>query len=293
VGLARLVTLVRRRLRHFRAGAAIAAVGFGVAVVAAPAAAERVQARPGAGTAIDSTSAAPAGEAARIPFGLGERAEYEVKFGGIRMGSGHMEVVGLETIRGREVMHTRFHIRGGPFFFKVDDRLESWIDPVTMSSLRFRQELNEGSRERERTFELYPDRAVFVEVGKDEERPSVRNPLDDAAFLYFVRTVPLEVGQEYAYDRYFIPDRNPVRLRVLRRERVRVPAGEFDAVVVQPIINARGIFSENGRAEVWLSDDDRRIMLQMKTKFAKISLSLHLKSYRPPTNQDLAPIGSR
>lgn len=229
----------------------------------------------------------------RLPFGVGERAEYEVHFGGIRMGSGHMEVVGVESVRGRETLHTRFHIRGGPIFFKVDDRLESWIDPRTMHSLRFRQELNEGSRERERTFEFYPERATYVELGKEGEQPSVRDPLDDGSFIYFVRTVPLEVGREYTFDRYFIPDRNPVRIRVLRRERVRVPAGEFDAIVVQPIIKAKGIFSESGRAEIWLSDDDRRIMLQMKSKFARISLNLRLKSYRPPTSTPPAPLVGR
>lgn len=220
----------------------------------------------------------------RLPFGVGERAEYEVRFGGVSMGSGVMEIVGEETVRGRETLHSRLHIRGGPFFFKVDDRLESWIDPRTLMSLRFRQELNEGSRERERTFEFYPERARYRELGKDSEERSVSDPLDDAAFLYFVRTVPLEVGREYTFDRYFIPDRNPVRLRVVRRERVKVPAGEFNAIVIQPIINARGIFSESGRAEIWLSDDDQRIMLQMKSRFARISLSLHLKSYRPPTS---------
>lgn len=235
-------------------------------------------------------SPAPEGSEAQhavrhLPFGVGERAEYEVRFGGVGMGSGHMEVVGAETVRGRETLHTRFHIRGGPFFFKVDDRLESWIDPETMMSLRFRQELNEGSRERERTFEFYPERATYREASRETEEPSVRDPLDDAAFLYFVRTVPLEVGEEYAFNRYFIPDRNPVRLKVLRRERIRVPAGDFDAIVLQPIITARGIFSERGRAEIWLSDDERRIMLQMKSRFARVSLSLHLKSYRPPTTQ--------
>lgn len=224
-----------------------------------------------------------------LPFGVGERADYDVKFGAVRVGTGRMEVVGEETVRGRETLHTRFHIRGGPFFFKVDDRLESWIDPRTLMSHRFRQELNEGSRERERTFDFFPERAMFREAGKDADEPSVSNPLDDAAFIYFVRTIPLVVGEEYSYDRYFIPDRNPVRLKVLRRERVRVPAGEFDALVVQPIINARGIFSKDGRAEIWLSDDDRRIILQMKSRFARISLSLHLKSYRPPTTTLPAP----
>ena len=226
-----------------------------------------------------------------VPFGVGERAEYDVKIGGIGMGSGHMEVVGAETVRGRETLHTRFHIRGGPFFFKVDDRLESWIDTRGMVSMRFRQELNEGSRERERTFEFFPERATFREAGKEQEEPSVSNPLDDASFLYFIRTVPLHVGEEYAFDRYFIPDRNPVRVRVIRRERIRVPAGDFDAIVLQPIIKARGIFSESGRAEIWLSDDDRRIMLQMKSRFAKVSLSLHLKSYRPPTISQPATAG--
>jgi hypothetical protein len=105
-------------------------------------------------------------------------------------------------------------------------------------------------------------------------------PLDDGSFLYFLRTIPLEVGKEYSFDRYFRPDRNPVRIQVLRRERIRVPAGTFDAVVIRPIIKARGVFSENGRAEVWLTDDSRRLMIQMKSHMRLGSLSLYLKSYR-------------
>jgi len=34
----------------------------------------------------------------------------------------------------------------------------------------------------------------------------VTDPLDDAAFLYWIRTVPLEVGKKrYEYRRYFRP----------------------------------------------------------------------------------------
>jgi len=109
----------------------------------------------------------------------------------------------------------------------------------------------------------------------------VKEPLDDGSFLYFIRTVPLEVGQTYEFNRYFRPDRNPVKITVVRKEKVKVPAGTFDAVVVRPSIKTKGIFSENGHAEVWLSDDDKRIMLQMKSKLSFGSLSLYLKSYRP------------
>jgi len=216
----------------------------------------------------------------KVPFATGERADYSVKYGPFSVGSGVMEVIGLDTIRGNETWHTIFRVRGGVPGFRVNDRMESWMDTRTLSSLRHRQELSEGSRERERQFEIFPDRGIYTEDAGDP-KPTVVFPLDDGSFLYFLRTIPLEVGKEYSFDRYFRPDRNPVRIRVIRKDTIRVPAGTYATVVVQPIINARGVFSENGRAEVWLTDDDRRLMVQMKSHLKFGSLSLYLKSYRP------------
>ena len=129
------------------------------------------------------------------------------------------------------------------------------------------------------------DWPLSVTVKPAKEEASVSQPLDDGSFLYFLRTIPLEVGQTYDFNRYFRPDRNPVRIKVLRKERVKVPAGTFDAIVVQPVIKTKGIFSENGHAEVWLSDDDRHIMLQLKSALSFGSLNLYLKSYSPSPNQ--------
>jgi hypothetical protein len=215
-----------------------------------------------------------------VPYGVGERLDYEVRFGSLKVGAGSMEVAGIQEVRGRETWHTVFTVQGGTFFYRVDDRNESWIDTHTGNSLRFRQDLNEGHRDVERNFEIFPERAVFIQNTGAEE-PSVRSPLDDGSFLYFLRSIPLTVGETYTFERYFRPDRNPVTIRVLRRERIRVPAGEFNAIVVQPVIKTKGIFSENGHAEVWLSDDDNRIMLQMKSGLSFGSLNLYLKSYRP------------
>jgi hypothetical protein len=217
-----------------------------------------------------------------VPFSVGERLDYDVKFGVLKVGSGRMEVVGVENVRGREAWHTSFTVRGGTFFYKVNDKLESWIDTETFASLRHLQDLQEGKRDRERRFEIYPDRLVYTE-NEGPEQPTARDPLDDASFLYFIRTMPLSVGQTYDFPRYFKPDRNPVRVRVLRKEAVKVPAGRFDAIVIQPIIKSKGIFSENGRAEIWLSDDDRRIMLQLKSSLSFGTLNLYLKSYTAGT----------
>jgi len=229
--------------------------------------------------AVDAQQPATLGTPPGRPFASGERLTYDVEFGPLKVGTATMEVRGVENVRGREAYHTVFRIKGGIPLYSVDDTFESWFATDDLSSLRFHQDQNEGQKDRERRYEIFPERRVYHETTGDAgEQPSVAQPLDDGSFIYFVRTVPLEVGRSYEFQRYFKPDRNPVTIRVLRRERITVPAGTFDAIVIQPIIKTKGVFSEEGRAELWLSDDERRLILQMKSKLAFGSIDLYLKA---------------
>ena len=79
------------------------------------------------------------------------------------------------------------------------------------------------------------------------------------------RGVPLHAGQSFA------------RLKVVRRDTINVPAGRFPAIVLQPTIKTNGLFSKNGHAEIWLSDDEHRTLLRMDTHFWIIKLGLTLK----------------
>lgn len=217
-----------------------------------------------------------------VPFGVGERFTYEVKLGPFKAGRGSMEVTGIDTIRGRPAYRTVFRVKGGILGYKADNTMESWIDTATMASLRFKQDFEQTGSDRQRTYEIFPDRTTYQE-GEKPEQPSVADPLDDASFIYFIRTVPLEIGRTYSFERYFRPEKNPVRIKVLRRETVKVPAGTYQAIVVQPIIKSKGIFSENSKAEIWFSEDANRIMVQLKADLPVGSLNLYLTSARPPT----------
>jgi hypothetical protein len=236
--------------------------------------------------ALSQSPAAPGPQSSAVrsisppPFSVGERADYDVKFGIIHVGGGSMEVSDVQSMRGRDVWHTIFRFKGGTIFYHVNDVFESWFDQDSMASLRFAQHLEEGGKVRNRDYQIYPERSVF-QLNDKPEQPSVSSPLDDGSFLYFVRTLPLVVGETYTFDRYFNPKSNPVTIKVLRRERISVPAGKFDAIVVQPIIKTAGIFSDRGEAQVWFSDDSARIVLQMKSKLSFGSLDLYLKAYHP------------
>ncbi len=216
---------------------------------------------------------------APLPYAPGERLVYDVKFSSIDVGNAVMEVLGLENVRGRQAMHVRFNVKGGTFLFRVNDRYESWIDTLRLVSLRHWQQIDEGNYERQRRYEIMPEIGTYKENDKPEQ-PTVKEPLDDGSFFFFLRTIPLEVGKTYSFERYFKPDRNPVTVTVVRRERIKVPAGTFDAIVLHPTIKAKGVFGEGGQAEIWLADDSTRMMLQMKSRLKIGSLSLYLKSFR-------------
>jgi hypothetical protein len=228
--------------------------------------------------AADAEDARPtvAPNAQARPFMVGERLTYNAKVNFLHVGTGTMTVVGIDTIRGHAAFHTSFDVHGRMLFYSVNDHYESWFDTTTLVSMRYKQSIDEGTYERERTYEIFPERQTFSENGKPEEK-GVSQPLDDGSFIYFVRTLDLGLGQSYEFNRYFKPDRNPVKLEVLRKERIRVPAGEFDAIVVRPAIKSKGIFSADSKAEIWFSDDSLRLMLRMKSGLPFGTLQLELK----------------
>jgi hypothetical protein len=239
------------------------------------------------GLPADAQNAPPttrwSGEAiAPVPFGVGERLEYDVKYGiAGTVGKGVLEVTGIDTIRGRPAYHLDFTLKGGVLFAKVDDRLQSWLDVSRLISHRFDQDQDEVGYERHRIIDFFPSRGVWERVDVEESGElATDQPLDDVSFLYYVRTLPLEIGETYTIPRYWKDEGNPVTVKVLRRETVKLPAGTFTTLVVRPIIKTKGLFSEGGEAEVYFTDDDRRLLVQLKSKVSFGTLNLVLRAFR-------------
>ena len=220
---------------------------------------------------------------AAVPFPVGERLVYGARYGPFSVGTATMQVAGVDTIRGVEAVHFVFLIDGGALWYHIHQNLESWVGRHDFRSRRFLNQTEEKGKAWERRFEIYPDSGFYREAGRDTTVTTVADPLDDAAFLYWIRTVPLEVGKRYEYRRYFRPERNPVIVEVLKRERVGVAGKKWDAIVVRPRIpNGGGIFAEKADARMWLSDDSLRIMLALQSKFSFGQVTLKLKEYSDP-----------
>jgi hypothetical protein len=225
-----------------------------------------------------------ADRAAAVPFAVGEEMTYrmEARWFFVRGGgTASLRVEAIDTIHGFPAYRLALRMRGGIAVFRVNDLQRSWLDVHGLFARRFEQKLDQTTYSRDRTYDFLPDRMRYVNIANptDSGMLATPRPLDDVSFIYFVRTLPLHVGDEYTESRYFRSDGNPVTVRVLRRERITVPAGTFDAIVVRPIIRTDGLFSEGGEAEVWLSDDDRRLLLRLRARVRIATLTMELQSF--------------
>ena len=220
---------------------------------------------------------------AAVPFPVGERLRYGARYGPFSVGKATMEVAGLDTVDGVETVHFIFRIEGGALWYHLDQTMESWVGRTDFRSRRFHQDTEERGRIWHHYYDIFPDSGFYREEGRDTTFATVPDPLDDAAFLYWIRTVPLEQGKRYEYRRYFRPDRNPVIVQVVGHERLSVAGKKWNAIVVRPMIpNGRGIFAEKADARMWLSDDARRVMLALQSNFSFGQITLKLKEYSVP-----------
>jgi hypothetical protein len=84
--------------------------------------------------------------------------------------------------------------------------------------------------------------------------------------LYYLRTLPLTVGETIVLDVNSGAQTWPLKVEVKSIETVRVPAGKFECYRVQPLIAGEGLFMQTGNLEVWLTTDARRLPVLMRSR---------------------------
>jgi hypothetical protein len=200
-----------------------------------------------------------------LPFGVGEELVYRANLGRFGGGRGSMRVEAVDTIRGRPTYRLRSDLRGRVAGMRAEDRTLSWLDPDVMTSLRFsKRERNPFSSFTEDA-EIFPERLQWV-TSADSGETITDAPLDELSFIYFVRTLPLVDGDEYVFERHYDAARNPTRVRVIGRESITVPAGEFRTVVVEMRVRDGRRYDGEGTVRLHLTDDRRRIPVRVASR---------------------------
>lgn len=218
--------------------------------------------------------------AARAPFGPGEHLEYKVKVGIFNAGDGYMSVLRMDEHEGGPVYRVNLGIKGGIGPAKVNDMYHTWFDATTLQTWRYIRDIDEVGYQSYRHWEFYPERMRWERIDFDRGGDlGSALPLDEIAFIYFIRTLPLEVGKTYTLNRYFKEEGNPVKVTVLRKDQRETEGVVYNTIVVSPEIQTDGLFGQGGKGEIHFTDDERRIPVYVKSDIPNFpgSLTLHLQ----------------
>lgn len=216
-----------------------------------------------------------------LSFGVGEELFFDINYGFINAGTAQMRVLELVEWEGRPCYHIQTLAYSNSFFssiYPVNDTVETIMDAVGLASWHFEKRLREGNFRSDRiyTFDQINGRAVY----KGDTIDVPRFIQDVLSSFYYVRTQDLKVGESVFVDSFTRGEVKALEVKVLRRETIKVPAGEFNCLVVEPLLRAAGVFRHEGRLTVWLTDDRLKMPVQMKSKVLVGAISAKLTDYR-------------
>jgi hypothetical protein len=221
-------------------------------------------------------------------IGLGrEEYRYGVEWGILKVGKatlGSPEVVVFDGTAAYRIVSTARSLPFFDAFHRVRDRSEAWLDTRLFRSLGFGSYLREGRVRKEMTMVFDHESGRFKATIRkkngtvvQEEGPLKPLAYDVLSALYWVRAQTLAKGMELTIDVNSRKDW-PLRVLVHKRERVRVPAGDFDAWVVEPLMREEGIFVHKGKSmKIWMTTDSRKIPVQLSAEVAIGSVRAQLE----------------
>jgi hypothetical protein len=216
-----------------------------------------------------------------MPFEVGEKLSYDVRFIGVTAATFNMEVLPEKLVNNRKVYHFQGHAKTLKLFelvYRVDDLIESFVDYDGLFSHRFTMNLDESKQSR-KLIELYDyekkksfmwNRIDHKEKGFSEQK--VENDIklwsqDPLSFMYYVRAANLPQGPSAPVKIPVIIDGKPWETVMTfdRRESISVGNRRFEANVyrVENYLNGE---LKNKDNTFWISNDAKRYLLRVEAK---------------------------
>ncbi len=216
-------------------------------------------------------------------FKEGEKLTFDVKYGFVTAGVAVMQIPKIKKISGRDAFHVTFSVNTVPTFdsfYKVRDRYETYLDVEGLFPWRFEQHIREGGYSR--------DFSAFFDHRKGKAKTSEGEytiPLyvnDIVSAFYLARTFDyskLKKGDKFHLENFYKNKVYPLDVVYHGKERVSVTAGTFDCVIVEPLVTEGGLFKSEGTILVWLTDDELKVPIKVKTKIIIGSIDAELTAF--------------
>jgi hypothetical protein len=220
---------------------------------------------------------AAAGSSLRSSFDAGETLTFSLSWVRVVGGTAKMTispVVGQPSYRMTSLMQSSSIFS---LIFPVRDEVESVVDREAFSTMRYQKVLNERGKTKNELTVVDRDRGVALRKGAEIRVP---HPVfDPLSLMYHLRALELTPGKTQRFTVIADGKVYVMEAPVTRREVVDTEAGKFKTVVVEPKLQAGGIFrDEHNRLILWYSDDSRHLPVRIRSEFKAGNITATLRS---------------
>lgn len=217
-------------------------------------------------------------------FGFGEKLEYKIGYKYITAGTGSF-TIGKDPITkfGRKAYDINFEVKSLAsleWIYKVRDRYSTVLDVSSIIPWEFEQHIREGNFKRD--FKAKFDQVENKAYADNKTFNTPENVHDIVSAFYYIRTLNLSSMKKDSVimlQNFFKDSTYNLGVKILGRETVKVEAGTFKTVVIQPLVQEGGLFKSDGKIVIWLTDDDRKIPVKVGTKIVIGFVGAELTNY--------------
>lgn len=247
-------------------------------------------------TDVDSVAAEPPAidppVIAHNAFDVGEKLTFKIRYGFIRAGTAEMKVMDRTRYNGEEVYHiqtTARSVSAFDWFYKVRDVVNTYMDARGLYPYRYEKILREGGYKADLFVDFFHlDSLAKVEFKRYDDGENLKKrkeydvkippfSRDVLSAFYYVRTRQLYVGDPIQLTSHEKDSVYNMEVKIYKRETIEVEAGKFRCLKVEPLLQGEGIFKQKGRLLIWLTDDELKIPVQMKSKVVVGHITSELK----------------
>ncbi len=226
-------------------------------------------------------------------FKEGEKLTFEINYGFITAGEAVMEIDPvIATINGRKCYDIKFSVNSTESFdmvYKVRDFYKTYVDIEGLFPWRFEQHIREGTYKRdfEAIFDHQNKKAKTytgeTDPKKFEGEFDVPMYVQDVmSAFYYSRTLDfsnMKEGEFITVENFYKDNTYPLKIKYLGRETIEVPAGEFRCIKLEPMVEEGGLFKSEGSIIVWLTDDQLKMPVKVKSRVLIGSIDADLSKY--------------
>lgn len=231
------------------------------------------------------------------PFATGERLVYSVSYGLLKAGEAVVSVEDIQQKQGRNVAHmVGLGYSKGMFdwFFRVRDRYETYYDIDNLEPLEFIRDVDEGGFiiKHHILFDNHSNTAVDILLDKNKVFQIEDRTQDIFSAFYYARftdTKTLKPGAVIQIPVFLDHEMYKFQIRYIGEETIKTKFGQINCLKFKPIVQQGRVFKEKDTMTIWISNDDNKVPVLIKTELLVGSLKAELIQYEGLKNKGILP----